>query len=199
MKRNVITAFGLGAALVITLAVGRLVGAQETRECGSCSGWATLERKVRESGGWLDYGKTKDGILTVALAPTPQKGEVVLTAFREFHQMAQFSSVHGCTMCKELEKIGRAKGTSWNVIPLRTGAIYMLTSNKPKVVAQLHTLYDQGMSEMQKAQACGKECTETACASNRCARTVKAAACATSCPHHKKDNEKQITSGEEDH
>lgn len=198
MTRNVITAFGLGAALIVTLAVGRLVGAHESRECGSCSGWATLEKKVRESGGWLDYGKTREGILTVALAPTPEKGEVVLAAFREFHQLAQFSSMHGCPMCKELEKIGRTKGTSWDVIPLRTGAIYMLTSNKPKVVAQIHSLYDKGMAEMQ-APACGKECTATACASNRCATTVKATTCAASCPHHQKGNEKRIGRDEEDH
>jgi hypothetical protein len=190
MKRNVITAFGLGAALIITLAVGRLVGAQESKKCDSCSGWAMLEQKVRESGGWLDYGKVKDGILTVALAPTPEKGEVVQAAFREFHQMTQFSSTHGCTMCKELEKIGHTKGTTWEVVPLRTGAIYMLTSKKPKVAAQLHAWYDKGMAEMQKAQACGKECTETACAHDACS-TGTTTGCSTACPHHAKTEKAQ--------
>jgi hypothetical protein len=193
MKRNLITAFGLGAALVITLAVGRLVDAQETSKCSSCAGWATLEQKVREAGGWLDYGKVKDGILTVALAPTPEKGEVVLTSFREFHQMTQFSSTHGCTMCKDLEKIGQTKGTSWEVIPLRTGAIYMLTSKKPKVVAQIHALFDKGLAEMQKT-ACGKTCTTTACASGGCLKG-KDTACAATCEHHKKDGN-EISSGE---
>src|SRR5262245_58101486 len=112
MKRNLITAFGLGAALVVTLAVGRLVDAQETQKCESCAAWASLEQKVRESGGWLDYAKVKDGILTVALAPTPEKGEQVLAAFREFHQTAQFSSSHNCAWCKDMEKISQTKGTS---------------------------------------------------------------------------------------
>jgi len=197
MKRNVITAIGLGTALVITLAVGRLVGAQETPKCENCAGWATLEQKVRESGGWLDYGKVKDAILTVALAPTPEKGEVVLAAFREFHQLTQFSSTHGCTMCKEMEKIGQTKGTSWEVIPLRTGAIYMLTSKKPKVVAQLHAMFDKGCAEMQKT-ACGSGCSETACSKGTC--KGKETACAATCGHHKKDAEKEISSGEtEDH
>lgn len=195
MKRNLITALGLGAALVVTLAVGRFVDAQETPKCDSCSGWATLEQKVRESGGWLDYGKVKDGILTVALAPTPEKGEVVLTAFREFHQTAQFSSTHGCKMCKDMEKIGQTKGTSWEVVPLRTGAIYMLTSKKPKVVAQIHALYDKGLAEMTKT-ACGTSCTETACAKATCAKG-KETACAENCAHHKK-GEKEITNGESD-
>lgn len=194
MKRNVITAFGLGAALVITLAVGRLVGAQESPKCEGCSGWAMMEQKVRESGGWLDYGKVKDGILTVALAPTPEKGQVVQAAFREFHQMAQFSSSHGCTTCKEIEKISQAKGTSWEVIPLRTGAIYMLTSKKAKTIAQIHALYDKGMAEMQKS-ACGTSCTKLACSEGGCAKG-KATACASSCEHHKNGTEKDITSGE---
>jgi hypothetical protein len=192
MNRNVITAIGLGAALVITLAVGRLVDAQESSRCNTCAGWATLEQKVRESGGWLDYGKVKDGILTVALAPTPEKGEVVQAAFREFHQMAQFSSSNGCPMCKEMEKIGQTKGTSWEVIPLRTGAIYMLTSKKPKVVAQLHALFDKGAEEMLKT-ACGTGCSETACAKGGC--KSKETACAATCAHHKKV-EKEISSGD---
>lgn len=153
MNRNVITALGLGAALLLTLAVGRLVDARERKECGSCSGWAMMESRIREVGGWMDYGKIKNGMVAVAVSPSPRQSEIVQTAVREFHQIAQFSSSNGCTPCKEIERISKLKGTTWEIVPLQTGALYLLTSTKPKVVTQIHALYDKSTEEMKQRQA----------------------------------------------
>jgi hypothetical protein len=153
---------GLAMALVAMLAIGRFVGAQETGNCDGCAGWATLETKIKDWGGWLDWGKTKTGIVAVALTPSPEKGTAVLTAFKEFDEMVHRSKdLKMCAMCKEMEKISTTKGTTVELVPLRTGVIYMMGSKKGKTIEALHAVYDKGQAEMEKAAAA---CSDPTCA-----------------------------------
>src|SRR5262245_12438286 len=101
-KRHLIAMFGLATAMVITLAVGRLVGAQETNDCAGCDGFAALDAKIKESGGWMDCGKTKNGIVAVSLTSTPDKGPAVVAAFQEFDRLTHTFAMNGtkvCAMC----------------------------------------------------------------------------------------------------
>jgi len=165
MRRHWISVLGLCTALAVTLVVGRWVGAQETGNCDGCAGWGKMEAQIKEWGGWIDWGKSKTGIIAVALTPTPDKGKDVLAAFQEFDKLVHQKDTTLCSMCKEMEKISKSKGTIAEVVPLKTGAIYMMTSNKSKVIQALHSVYDKGeqMMEMQK-DSLGKEtCTDSAC------------------------------------
>jgi hypothetical protein len=160
---------GLCTALAVTLVVGRWVGAQETGNCDGCAGWGKMEAQIKEWGGWIDWGKTKTGIVAVALTPTPDKGREVLAAFQEFDKLVHQKEITLCGMCKDMEKISKSKGTIAEVVPLKTGAIYMMTSNKPKTIQALHSAYDKGeqLMEMQKDSLGEKACTESGCTSTK--------------------------------
>jgi hypothetical protein len=146
---------GLGVALLVTLAVGRFVGAQETTKCDACAGWAALDAKIKDAGGWMDFGKTDSGIVAVALTTKPEKGPVVIDAIREFDKLTHSPDLKLAPQCQEMQKIARAKGTKIEIVPLQTGALYLMTSNKPKVVQALHNLYDK---QQQAALESGKAC-----------------------------------------
>jgi hypothetical protein len=159
MRRSLFPSLGLGIALVVTLAVGRYVGAQEstTTQCDACAGWAKLDAKVKEAGGWMDFGKTDSGIVAVALTPQPDKGPIVIDALREFDTLTHSKDLKLSSQCAEMQKLARAKGTKIEIVPLRTGALYLMTSSKPKIVQSLHEMYDkqqQAMLEGAKA-TCG--------------------------------------------
>ena len=53
-------------------------------------------------------------------------------------------------------------------MPLKTGALYLLTSTKPKVVQEIHAVYEKGC-EMQK----NMQGTPAACGDQGCADKAK--------------------------
>jgi hypothetical protein len=155
MRRSLLPSLALGIALLVTLAVGRFVGAQETSKCDACNGWATLESKVKDAGGWLDYGKTKDGIVCVALTPKVDKGPIVVDAVREFDTLTHGKDLKLCSNCEEMEKIAKAKGTKIEIVSLQSGALYLMTSSKPKSVQAMHSICDkEKQAFLEGAKAC---------------------------------------------
>ena len=143
MRRSLLPSLALGIALLVTLAVGRFVGAQETSKCDACNGMATLMSKVKDAGGWFDCGKTKDGIVCVALTPKVDKGPILVDAVREFDTLTHSKDLKLCPNCEQMEKFARTKGTKVEIVPLQSGALYFMTSSKPKTVEAIHTLYDK--------------------------------------------------------
>jgi hypothetical protein len=155
MRRSLFPSLGLGIALLVTLAVGRFVGAQETTHCDACAGFAAMQAKVKEAGGWIDFGKTNTGLVLIALTPKPEKGPILIDAVREFDTLTHGSDLKLSPQCAEMQKLSRAKGTKTEIVPLQTGAIYLMTSTKPKVVQALHDMYDkQQQAALQGAKAC---------------------------------------------
>jgi hypothetical protein len=160
MRRSLFPSLGLAIALVVTLAVGRYVGAQETTKCDACAGWAALDAKVKDAGGWIDYGKVDNGIICVALTPKSDKGPVVIDAVQEFDKLTHSKDLKLCAKCEEMEKLSRTKGTKVEIIPLQSGALYLMTSTKPKTIQALHTMFDQckqSMLENAKGTCGGKK------------------------------------------
>lgn len=115
------------------------------QDCDACADMAACERELTALGATSQIVPLKNGVMLVFTTDTPARVRAVQTALaRRSERMAHMTtagvSAHLCNECKAMRGAAASGKLQREVVNIEGGALTLMTSNDPKVVARLHDM-----------------------------------------------------------
>ncbi|HET7226033.1 MAG TPA: hypothetical protein VFK69_10010 [Candidatus Eisenbacteria bacterium] len=115
------------------------------QDCDACADMAACERELTALGATSQVVPLKNGVMLVFTTDTPARVRAVQTALaRRSERMAHMTtagvSAHLCNECKAMRGAAASGKLQREVVNIEGGALTLMTSNDPKIVARLHDM-----------------------------------------------------------
>jgi len=136
--------------------VGRTAGKVSHGDCDACADIFSCDQEITAAGARIQTVSLKNGVMFVYTAESPRAVNAVQSAIaRRFDRLAQFQKAgdkaHLCAECKSMRGAVASGRLSREVVNIEGGALTLMTSDDPKIVAKIHALMDTGMAARVKS------------------------------------------------
>lgn len=115
------------------------------QDCDACADMSACERELTALGATSQVVPLKNGVMLVFTTDTPARVRAVQAALahrseRMTHMTVAGVSAHLCNECKAMRGAAASGKLSREVVNIEGGALTLLTSSDPRVVAKLHDM-----------------------------------------------------------